>query len=232
MTFRADDLAPLLAAAGRPDVGFHSGRVLAWNTDTGANTIDVAGAELTDVPILNTGEAIALRAGHVVALLRFKSSYFILGRVTMPGTDQFASASVYFWGANQEAIGFGVSDVWNTKVFEDVYGPAWADEALLFMTTHAGIYSTAGATRWLETRTTIDGLEGPDVLAGVTTGNAVTSSAGLTVRRLRGNYDTNPIRVEGQLRVQSGSIPAHGASKCLITGMALFRATGDDDPDT
>lgn len=230
MTFRADDLAPLLAAAGRPDVGFHSGRVLTWDTDTGANTIDVAGAVLADVPILNTGEAIALRAGHVVALLRFKSSYFILGRVTMPGTDQFASASVHFWGANSEALGWGVNEAWNTRVYNDVYGPAWADEVILFITTHAGVYSTSTNHRYLECRTVIDGLIGPDMLVGAPPNEGVSISSGLTVRRIRGDYDTNPVRVEGQFRVQSGTIPANGATKALITGMALFRATGDDAP--
>lgn len=86
---RADDLAPLLAAAAgdaaKSDVGFHMGVIQAWNADTGENTLEVAGGIVTDVSVLSTADNIMLTAGDTVGLLRFKSTYFILGRLSTPG---------------------------------------------------------------------------------------------------------------------------------------------------
>lgn len=77
---RGDDLVPLLAAGrGRGAVlSVHTGVLTAW-TGPGANTVTVAGADLEDLPALDTG--VALAEGDVVLLLRNRSSWLILGRV-------------------------------------------------------------------------------------------------------------------------------------------------------
>lgn len=89
---RTDDLVPLLAAAPAPGLGFRQGTVLTWNQATAENTVDVGGATLTNVPILNTSEALLLGEGDVVGILTAGASWFILGRVTIPGTPEAASA--------------------------------------------------------------------------------------------------------------------------------------------
>ncbi|MGW3619491.1 hypothetical protein [Micromonospora arida] len=92
MTHRSDDLTPLLIPQPGPGLGFRQGVVTAWNPLTAENTIEVAGATLTNVPILNTNEAVLLSPGAVVGLMTSGPSWFILGRVTVPGTPDAASA--------------------------------------------------------------------------------------------------------------------------------------------
>lgn len=90
---RPDDLTSLLSAGGAGDyVRMGAGVVQAWDQQTAQNRIAYHGSELVNVPILNTNEALLLRPGDVVAIQQWKSSYFIIGRVTIPGTAQAATA--------------------------------------------------------------------------------------------------------------------------------------------
>lgn len=86
----ADDLAPLLASTpvantGMPDFGWHQGEVVAWNSDTGSNQIRVAGTVVADLPVLTSAGSVSLEAGTVVGVLRYRTSYFVVGRVVLPG---------------------------------------------------------------------------------------------------------------------------------------------------
>lgn len=90
--FRADDLTPLLIPPPQPGLGLRQGVVLTWNQATAENTIQVAGEVMQNVPILNTNESLLLVPGAVVALLTWNSTWFILGRLTIPGTPEAASA--------------------------------------------------------------------------------------------------------------------------------------------
>ncbi|MEU3452189.1 hypothetical protein ABZ671_00900 [Micromonospora sp. NPDC006766] len=90
---RGDDLVPLLTAPdSTPGLGYRQGVVLAWNPYTTENTIDVAGAVMTNLSILNTSEALLLAPGDVVGILTAGPSWCILGRLTIPGTDAAATA--------------------------------------------------------------------------------------------------------------------------------------------
>ncbi|MEO3930922.1 hypothetical protein ABGB07_44835 [Micromonosporaceae bacterium B7E4] len=89
---RSNDLAPLLAAAPSAGVDLRQGVVLAWNPVTAQNVVQVGGTTMTDLPILNTSEALLLAPGAVVGILAAASTWFILGRVTVPGTPEAASA--------------------------------------------------------------------------------------------------------------------------------------------
>lgn len=131
-----DDVTPLLgdpARAKPAEVGFHQGLIQTWDATTGENTVLVNGALVSDLPILNTGEAVALRAGHVVGLLRFQTTYFILGRITLPNDPQFASASVAFESAGAEGSGFGITTSISAQVGVNIPVPAWADEAIVMI---------------------------------------------------------------------------------------------------
>lgn len=145
---QADDLAGILAPPPdtAPAVGFRQGLVQAWDTTTGANQILVAGGVLTDVPILNTGEAVALKVGHVVGLLTAGGSWFILGRITPPGDPNFASASVAFGSAGATATNFSTSTSFATKATADLVVPDWADEAIVMVGGQCGIRNSTAAT--------------------------------------------------------------------------------------
>lgn len=89
---RPDDLAPLLFRDPGPGLGFRQGTVVSYNSLTGENTIQVGGGLVADLPILNTSEALLLEAGSVVGILTAGSSWFILGRITVPGTPDALTA--------------------------------------------------------------------------------------------------------------------------------------------
>lgn len=80
---RSDDLVPLLAGASEADVGFRQGKIVAWDAQTGANTVELGGQQFTDLPVLSAS-GISLSVGDVVGLLRYRSTYLILGRINTP----------------------------------------------------------------------------------------------------------------------------------------------------
>lgn len=75
-------------ATAKPDLEFHQGRVIEWNSTTGTNQIFVLGSIMTDVPTLATGDNVLLFEGDTVAVLRYKYNYFVLGRIQSPGTNR------------------------------------------------------------------------------------------------------------------------------------------------
>lgn len=66
---------------GNTDLSFHQGIISVWNTTTFANVIQVCGTTVRNIPILTSAGLSALRAGDPVAILKYKNSYFILGRI-------------------------------------------------------------------------------------------------------------------------------------------------------
>lgn len=81
---RSDDIAPLLVPPPPPEIGLRQGKLLAWNPSTGANTVELAGQSFTDLPILASG-TLAMAVGDVIALLRYATTYFILGAIRNAG---------------------------------------------------------------------------------------------------------------------------------------------------
>lgn len=128
------EIAAAIGDSGPPRVGFRQGAVVAFNSNTGQNTIDVGDALLEDVPMLNSGEAVALKAGHNVALLTFSSSWWIMGRITLPGSDQFASASVAFATARDydAPVTITTGAPGAIKASATLIVPVWADQAMVF----------------------------------------------------------------------------------------------------
>lgn len=89
---RSDDLVPLLAPNPGPAVGFRQGVIVTWDQATAENTVRVGNTLLTNLPILNTSEAALLEPGAVVGILTAGRTWGILGRFTIPGTPEAASA--------------------------------------------------------------------------------------------------------------------------------------------
>lgn len=86
---RSDDLVPLLVPPPQAvGLGFRQGVIQTWNPANAENTVLVGGTLLQNLPILNTAEALLLGAGDVVGILTYQSSWWILGRITIPGTPQ------------------------------------------------------------------------------------------------------------------------------------------------
>lgn len=73
------------------DVRYRQGTVIEFNQVTLANTVDVGGTRMINLPILGVAEASSLGPGSVVGLLAIVSdsgsiTYAILGRLVTPGT--------------------------------------------------------------------------------------------------------------------------------------------------
>jgi hypothetical protein len=84
---------------------------VSWDPITASNVISVGGSTLTDVPILNTAEAGLLAPGDVVGLLSTGEgarSFWILGRITVPGTPQAGTALSAWAGRGKLATADGL----------------------------------------------------------------------------------------------------------------------------
>lgn len=100
-TSRPDDLASLFGPeppGAAQSMRFRQGVVQSWDPVTANNTVLVGNTVMTDLPVLNTSEALLLAAGDAVSLVVVGDeaggarSYGIWGRMTIPGTSQAASA--------------------------------------------------------------------------------------------------------------------------------------------
>jgi hypothetical protein len=219
----SDDVAGLLMPDDAPAVRFRQGTVTAWDPATGSNTIDVAGGTLTDLPILNTGEAIALKAGHVVGLLVFGRTWFILGRITAPGDPNFAAASVAFDSAGAQAFGFSTSTSSVIKATSsELVVPAWADEAIVMVTGMAGALNTTASLGWLAFDVGCLGGSGGAVLADVEA-NRMELSAASSRNHFTGLSGGEVLTVTGS--VQTNAAWAVNASNSMfIHAIALYKS--------
>lgn len=97
----SDDLSPLLQKQ-QEDAPFRQGYMLYYDASTGQNQVEVNGAVLQDLPLLNIGDTINLVGentagsgnGSVVILMKMKSSWAIMGRVVIPGNAPLAPGAV------------------------------------------------------------------------------------------------------------------------------------------
>lgn len=226
-----DNLASLFG--GDPEaVRFRQGTVLAWNPNTGANTIDVGGGTLTDVSMLTTGEAIALKPGHVVGLLLQGGSWFIIGRITAPGDPNFAGASVAFAEANAYASGFTVPGALDSVIASTTLAvPPWADQAAVMCTVSASVANTRTVVDFVQTRSAINGVGGTGILCGAAPLNDASGNYFVSLVATMSLIVTNPgptIPIAGRIWTDSG-IAWSGASTSGntigVSAIAMFRST-------
>lgn len=78
---RSDDLAPILAAQPGPGLTMKQGQVLAWNTTTGANTIDISGTAFTNVPVIGQANIATMAVNDQVICLVAGRAVYVLGKL-------------------------------------------------------------------------------------------------------------------------------------------------------
>lgn len=161
-----DDLSALFGNTG-PGVRFRQGTVQSWDSATGENTIQLGGGTLTNVPILNTGEAIALRAGHIVGLLGQGRSWFIIGRVTPPNDPNFAGASVAFGSALDFRTNFAQPATFTQQAVKSIAVPAWADEAAVTVMASVSLVNNTASRQQALAYAGINGLTGSAMSLGI-----------------------------------------------------------------
>jgi hypothetical protein len=230
-----DNLAPLFDT-GPPGLRFRQGTILTWDPETGHNTVDVGGSVLTDVPIQNTGEAISLKAGHVVNLNGQGNTWWIVGRITPPGDPNFASASVAFGGAGVSATNYSVTTTHSVKASTSITVPSWVDEVVMLATANATIANTFAGAFYVTMQLFCDGHDGGGNLGGggAQFGVGPTGGGGGSANDLNSaacsaqRIITNPgatLDLTLQIWNTGGTIPANPATLAHIDAIAIFRST-------
>lgn len=218
-----DNLATLFDS-GQPGVRFRQGTILSWNSNTGENTIDLAGGTLTNVPILNTGEAVALKAGHVVGLLGQGSAWFVVGRVTPPNDPNFAAASVAFGSAGAQVFGFSLSTSMVVKATSnELVVPDWADEALVYVGGHMHAVNTSGALDTYSFEVGVNGGTGGGTTTSCAVGQVEVNAAN-SRNRFTGLSGGEVLQITGAAQSGAAAWAAHGSNSMFLHAIALYKS--------
>lgn len=187
-----DDLTSLFTV---PDDGtqlpFRQGVVLTFNQSTGSNTVNVGGAILTDVALLNIGDTVNLLPGDIVVLMKLKSSWAILGKVITPGSASLTGNIVST--AVAEGITSGGFTVTTSSLIYAVTLPTftipnWCNHVDVVCTATATVNNTTATKTLLTVNAQAGASVGPDALTNIpagdygcvtTTHTATVSGAGL-----------------------------------------------------
>lgn len=218
-------LAPLFANE-RPEVGFRQGVVIFWDEQSGQNQVDVGGTLLTNLPCLNIGDFVILQAGDVVGLLRFQSTYFILGRMILPtGPDLNRAVVAFDRGSAETDTAFPITTTPTTRATITLTPPAWVDEALIMV----GIMGQGTSTgtdlpSFLSVRALVngEGLKGQNVSVapGGNTGNATAIDSAIVLA-----VGGSPITIEGQIWA-TDDYDSSTSNDVSLTALAVYRRTG------
>lgn len=96
VTLRSDDLTDVLVAqptgpaqptGSAQPMTYGQGVIVTFNSITLENTVLVAGATLTNLPMLGVAEAATLEPKAVVGLMQVGTTWAIIGRIVTPGTN-------------------------------------------------------------------------------------------------------------------------------------------------
>lgn len=137
---RADDLAAVfagLADNGPAAVGFRQALVVAFNQGTGEGVYNLAGAILTNLPLVSSSESLEIQAGDSVVLMRLGSSFAVLGRVVTPNSaNRLATSAVAFDANSQGTTNFAITTFSgtpgaNVKTTATLTVPSWANQAAI-----------------------------------------------------------------------------------------------------
>lgn len=224
-----DDLSSLFDPTGdQPPVRFRQGEIVAWDPATGQNTVDVAGGELTDVPVLNTGEAIALKAGHVVGMLVQGRTAFIIGRITPPNDPNFAGASVAFAALNAQATNFGLTTSLIVDAVVNLDVPVWADQAAFFVSGACTLVNTTAAADFASCICYIDGNPGPGIQTGFAPNanalNQHVQSMSASSARVQAVTGGSTVQCDFRIRSANAAWSAHATNIAEVSAMAIFRS--------
>lgn len=223
----SDDLVPLFDP-GQPNVRFRQGTVLTWDPDDGSNTVDVGGGTLTNVKVLSTGEAIALKAGHVVSLLGQGGTWWIIGRIAGFGDPDFAGSSVAFEAVDAQASNFALSTGFVEKVSTSLNVPAWADEALVTVSVTMTAHNNRGVEDFVYLYAAISGLTSGAAFTGAsaTSGSALSwPSLSHTHTATVSTSGPSTIAVSGYALSQGGAWTADANNRIFLAASAVYRST-------
>lgn len=109
------------------------GLLTSFDPTTGANTVVVNGAALSNLPILITGAEVGLIPGATVWLMVINNTYAIMGQVAPVGSSAFGRESVATADAFAQASGFTMTTTPQNLVATSINVPSWANHAQITM---------------------------------------------------------------------------------------------------
>lgn len=172
MTDRAtNDLAALLTPPPSVGVQFSQARVLTWDSERLANTLDWRGITLTDIPIIEGINALVLRPGDTVGLFGWApentkgvGSWWILGKLSNPGefvADLRVMAKIFrFVTENDNTLAFFGKEADGDPMWALYYGGS--DEQIALRTINGN--SLSMLYRNGQNALTTSGTEGEQIL--------------------------------------------------------------------
>jgi hypothetical protein len=217
------DLTGLFTAPAASEP-YRQGVILTFNPATGANTVQVGGAVLTDLPILAGGDTVNFAADDVVVLLRYRSSWAILGRIVVPGNTDLLATAVGFAAGSNSVTGFTVTAVYATQGEVSIVTPAWANSLLLMGTVNVTLANGSGSTDTARVHTQINSTTAGETLHQVPNGNFQGVSSSLAV--VLGAGGSAPLTattlVQGRVRSNGGTWVA-GGIQSVVNAIGIFR---------
>ena len=167
------DLIPALEAP-TTSLDYRQGVVVEWNPVAGTNKVNVGGGMLDSLAVITESNLIGLKAGDVVALLKYNSSYAILGRLhrgislgtpwqPVPLYPEFTRLAA----TGVTAVNVGTLASWSGSIYathhthlqiDGTFGQLTGSNTTTFNLT-VGAGAIVGT--WTETGTLTTGLRGP-----------------------------------------------------------------------
>lgn len=224
-TPRRADLAGLFAPPAESE-SYRQGVIQAFNPSTGANSVKVGGATLTNLPILVSGDTVNYAENDVVILMRYQSSWAILGRVVTAGSAELTAAAVDFYaGHNSNLVVFTITSALQTRSSLTVPTPSWANSALFFASSTLVVSNPSAGTDSARTSTDINGVSG-----GETTHQVVNDgnfySLNTSVARQLGVGGAGPLNpttlIETRIRTNGGTW-TNGGRWTYLNAIGIFR---------
>lgn len=214
------DIASLFAAPENAE-SFRQGVVLTFNPATGANTVSVGGATLTNLPILVGGDTVNYAPGDVVILLKFRSSWAILGRIVVPGSQELTAAAVSFATLSAYASNFQVNTTYIARATGTVTVPTWANEASFVVIGLLGAINSTAATGIIQAYVEVDGNNGnvPYMEAPATNAVSVTPALAKTITVTGGATITARLMASTSV----GTWAASASARAGLEGTFIFR---------
>lgn len=145
------DIARLIMEGMKPpegnnDLGFAQGQIIAWDELSGTNTVRIWNQDYNNLSALQSGIGVLFQPGDKVGLLRFQTTYFVLGKIAAPGAgaaSQIRSATNNFQ-VNQPLQAFGdLTGSFGPELTNVYIGSS--RRCLVLVTAQIAANSTAGA---------------------------------------------------------------------------------------
>lgn len=80
----SSDIVPLVQS-DEANLGYREGTVISWNRETNANQIRIGNTIINDIPVITTSDIVAINPGDSVAVIKYNSTFGIIGRTATPG---------------------------------------------------------------------------------------------------------------------------------------------------